>query len=311
MSGQSHGGLVVVMGRLARLGGATAIGVVLLAGCTSDGGDDPPGPAPDKKGGPAPSASPSPTEVVDIAPDRLPDTSAEAAALVRDVLPAASAFGPGAVRQSPYESDPRRWAVLGDDCVWQQQALPKGVLATLTRSYEIPAGDGRAALRLSAVVTAHRTPEEADWENAEVLEEMMRCPSQQLRSDELITSLRDIPASLGESGNEYADDVLTEIGSYTKAGAGGPHPYIWEQTRIGQFTLAVSAKGARGWSQADLLDRLRDPHVGMRSRLRAAIERDPSGPGGGPSGDTKAGTQAGTSGDASSDASADAKGDRR
>ncbi|MFC8828845.1 hypothetical protein ACFT9I_26250 [Streptomyces sp. NPDC057137] len=256
---------------------------------------------------------------MDIAPDRLPKTQAQAAALVRDVLPDPSAFGPGAVRRTPYESDPRRWPVLGDDCVWQQRALPKDVLATLTRSYEIPASDGKAALRLSAVVTAHRTAEQADWENAEVLEEMMRCPSQQLRSDELITSLRDIPVSLGEFGNEFAEDSLTELGSYTSAEAGGSHPYIWEQTRIGQFTLAVSAKGARGWSQAELLDRLRDPHVGMRSSLRGAIERDPSEPGGDTKGDAKNAADGGAKGAASGDAkgaadggaSGDAKGDRR
>lgn len=287
------------MGRVARLGGAAAIGVVLLAGCTSDADDDPSGKDPVRKGGTGPAASPSPTEVVDIAPDRLPATKAQAALMIRGVIPDPSAFGAGAVRRTPYESDARRWAVLGEDCLWQQRPTPKNVLATLTRSYEIPAADGKAALRLSAVVTVHRTPEQADWENAEVLEEMMRCPTQQLRSDELITSLRDIPASLGESGNEYADDVLTEIGSYTNAEAGGSHPYIWEQTRIGQFTLAVSAKGAKGWSQAELFDRLRDPHVGMRSRLRAAIERDPSEP------------SDGASDGASGDTKSDAKGDRR
>ncbi|MEV0776533.1 hypothetical protein [Streptomyces sp. NPDC050428] len=263
------------------------MGAVLLAGCTSDGGDD--GPSGSKSAGKngttaSPSASPTPAEVVDIAPDRLPDTKVKASLLIRGVLPDPDAFGPDAVRRTPYESDPRRWAVLGDDCVWQQKALPKNVLATLTRSFEIPASGGKGPLRLSAVVTVHRTPEQADWENAEVLEEMMRCPTQELRSDELITSLRDVPASQGESGNEFAEDSLTELGSYTSADAGGPHPYIWEQTRIGQFTLAVSAKGARGWSQAELFDRLRDPHVGMRSSLREAIERDPSEP----SDDTKA-----------------------
>ncbi|MGP4085202.1 hypothetical protein [Streptomyces sp. KR55] len=222
---------------------------------------------------------------MDIDPAALPTTRAQAAALIRDVIAEPSAFGPGAVRRSPYESDSRRWPVLGDDCVWHQQALPKDVLATLTRSYEIPASGDRGPLRLSAVVTVHRTPEQADWESAEVLEEMMRCPTQQLRSDEMITSLNNVPSSFGESGNEYADDALLELGEYTGADVGGPHPYLWEQTRIGQFTLAVSAKGAKGWSRADLFDRLRDPHVGMRSRLRAAIERDTPQP----SGSTKGG----------------------
>ncbi len=265
--------MVVVIRGAVRLGCALAVCGSVLVGCTSGGGE-PSGSAPAKKAGAAATADPSPTEVVDIDPARLPGTKARAAALIRDVLPDPSAFDPGAVRRTPYESDPRRWPVLGDDCVWHQQALPKDVLATLTRSYEIPASAARGPLRLSAVVTVHRSAEQADWENAEVLEEMMRCPSQQLRSDEVITSLNDVPNSLGDSGNEYADDVLNELGTYTSAEVGGPHPYLWEQTRIGQFTLAVSAKGAKGWSQADLFDRLRDPHVGMRARLRAAIERD-------------------------------------
>ncbi|MGW4914154.1 hypothetical protein [Streptomyces sp. NPDC004270] len=199
---------------------------------------------------------------------------------MRKVLAKPSDFGPDTVRRAPYESDPQRWAVLGDDCVWRQQALPKDVLATLTRSYEIPASGAKGPLRLSAVVTVHRTPEKADWENAEVLEEMMRCPTQQLRSDEMVTSLNDVPNSLGDSGNEYADDALNELGEYTSAEVGGPYPYIWEQTRIGQFTLAVCAKSAKGWSQADLFDRLRDPHAGMRARLRAAIERNTPQPSG-------------------------------
>ncbi|MFL4902711.1 hypothetical protein ACJ6WF_05890 [Streptomyces sp. MMS24-I2-30] len=185
-------------------------------------------------------------------PVRLPTTKAQAVALIGDVIPDPDAFGSGAVRRTPYESDPRRWAVLGDDCVWQQQALPTDVLATSTRSYAIPASGTKGQLLLSAVVTVHRTPEQADWENAEVLEEMMRCPSQRLRSDEAVTSLTDVPASYGDSDNDFADDTLTETSEYTNAEAGGPFPYLWEQTRIGQITLAVSAKGAKGWSKADL-----------------------------------------------------------
>ncbi|MET8567490.1 hypothetical protein [Streptomyces sp. NPDC004783] len=220
------------------------------------------------------SASPSPTAGVDIDPAKLPTTAAHADALVRDVIAQPSAFGPDTVRRSPYESDPRRWAVLGDDCVWEQRALPKDVLASLTRHFEIPASGGRGPLTLSAVVTVHRTAEQADWENAEVLEEMMRCPSQLLRSGEVLTDLTDVPNALGDLGNGYADDSLTETGAYTSDRLGGPHPYVWEQTRIGPFTVAVSAKGAKGWSMTDLFDRLRDPHTRMRVGLRRAIERD-------------------------------------
>ncbi|MFJ6659919.1 hypothetical protein ACIQNG_26745 [Streptomyces sp. NPDC091377] len=216
---------------------------------------------------------------MDIDPAKVPRTPAQANALIRDIIAKPAAFGPGTERRSPYESDPQRWPVLGDDCAWAQRPLPDDILATLTRSYEIPAADGKGPLRLSAVVTVHRTAEQADWENAEVLEEMMRCPTQRLRSDETVTSLNDVPAALGDLGNGFADDSLTEIGEYTRAQEGGSHPYIWRQTRIGQFTLAVSAKGAEGWSRTELLDRVRDPHIDMGTGLRAAVERDPSSPG--------------------------------
>lgn len=255
---------------------------LVLVGCTSRGGDpgDPPGPAAESTARPQAATSPAPTAAVDIDPAKAPTTGAEAAALVREVIPQPSAFGPGAVRRTPYEGDPRRWPVLADDCVWRQQALPADILATLSRSYEIPAGGGRGPLRLSAVVTVHRTAEQADWENAEVLEEMMRCPAQQLRADEVITSLNDVPNAFGDSGNEYADDTLTELGSYTSAEVGGPHPYLWEQSRVDRFTLAVSAKGSEGWSRQDLFDRLRDPHVGMRTRLTAAVRSSTPEPAG-------------------------------
>nr|WP_244211389.1 hypothetical protein [Streptomyces antibioticus] len=266
-------------GVAARLGCAVAVCGALLAGCTSEGD----GPRAPVAGTPTPgavSASPSPTAAVDIDPAKLPTTAAQAAALVRDVLAQPSAFGPDTVRRSPYESDPRGWAVLGDDCVWEQRALPKDVLASLTRHYEIPASGGRGPLSLSAVVTVHRTAEQADWENAEVLEEMMRCPSQLLRSGEVLTDLTDVPNALGDSGNGYADDTLAETGAYTGDRLGGPHPYVWEQTRIGPVTVAVSAQGAKGWSKTDLFDRLRDPHTRMRAGLRRAIGRDtPAGTG--------------------------------
>ncbi|MFF9021507.1 hypothetical protein [Streptomyces eurythermus] len=259
-------------GSAARLGCAVAMCGLLLAGCTS-GGDGPGRPPAGTRSGGAAGTGPSPTAVVDADPARLPRTRDQAAALVRGIMPGPSAFGPGTVRHEPYESDPRRWAVLGDSCVWEQRALPEDVLASLTRHYEIPARGGRGPLRLSAVVTAHRSAEQADWENAEVLEEMMRCPSQLLRPGEVLRDLTDVPNALGDSGNGFADDVLAESGTYTGDDVGGPHPYVWEQTRIGQFTLAVSARGAKGWTRRGLLDLLREPHATMRGSLRGAIER--------------------------------------
>ncbi|MEU5083245.1 MULTISPECIES: hypothetical protein [Streptomyces] len=259
-------------GSAARLGCAVAMCGLVLAGCTS-GGDGPGRPAASAKSDGTAGTSPSPTAVVDADPARLPRTRDQAAALVRGIMPGPSAFGSGTVRREPYESDPRRWAVLGDSCVWEQRALPDDVLASLTRHYEIPARGGRGPLRLSAVVTVHRSAEQADWENAEVLEEMMRCPSQLLRPGEVLRDLTDVPNALGDSGNGFADDVLAESGTYTGDDVGGPHPYVWEQTRIGQFTLAVSARGAKGWTRRGLLELLREPHATMRGSLRGAIER--------------------------------------
>ncbi|MFF8997697.1 hypothetical protein ACF1GW_00850 [Streptomyces achromogenes] len=270
--GDPRGYFVELGGSAARLGCAVAICGLLLAGCTS-GGDGPGRPTAKTKSGGATGTGPSPTAVVDADPAKLPRTRPQAAALVRGVMPGPSAFGPGTVRREPYESDPRRWAVLGDSCVWEQRTLPEDVLASLTRHYEIPARGGRGPLRLTAVVTAHRSAEQADWENAEVLEEMMRCPSQLLRAGEVLRDLTDVPDALGDSGNGFADDVLAESGTYTGDDVGGPHPYVWEQTRIGQFTLAVSARGAKGWTRRDLLDLLREPHATMRASLRGAIAR--------------------------------------
>ncbi|CAL9354331.1 hypothetical protein [Streptomyces sp. enrichment culture] len=270
--GDPRGDFVELGGSAARLGCAVAMCGLVLAGCTS-GGDGPGRPTASSKNDGTAGTGPSPTAVVDADPARLPRTRDQAAALVRGIMPGPSAFGSGTVRHEPYESDPRRWAVLGDSCVWEQRALPDDVLASLTRHYEIPAHGGRGPLRLSAVVTVHRSAEQADWENAEVLEEMMRCPSQLLRPGEVLRGLTDVPNALGDSGNGFADDVLAESGTYTGDDVGGPHPYVWEQTRIGQFTLAVSARGAKGWTRRGLLELLREPHATMRGSLRGAIER--------------------------------------
>ncbi|WP_225823492.1 hypothetical protein [Streptomyces naphthomycinicus] len=264
---------MVVRGGAARLGCAVVVCGLMLAGCTS-GGDGPGGPAAGTGPESAAGSGPSPTTVLDMDPAKLPRTGDQAAALVREVIARPSAFGPAAVRRNPYESDPRRWAVLGDDCVWGQRSLPGDVLASLTRHYEIPASGGKGPLRLGAVVTVHRSAEQADWENAEVLEEMMRCPDQLLRPGETLGRLTDVPASLGDSGNGFADDSLTETGTYTSDELGGPHPYVWEQTSIGPFTLAVSARGAEGWSRPALFEQLRNPYAAMRSRLRRAVERN-------------------------------------
>lgn len=115
----------------------------------------------------------SPTVVWD--PARQPRTARQAEKLIRKVIAGPELIGPGVVRAMPYEGDPSRWAVLGKDCVWRQEPLPKDVLATLTRYFQVPAEDGKGSVRLSATVSVHRTSLAADWAQAGMLEEVMGC----------------------------------------------------------------------------------------------------------------------------------------
>lgn len=78
-------------------------------------------------------------------------------------------FGTEVVRATPYESDPGRWAVLGDDCLWRLKALPEDALATLTHRFEVPSAGSKGAVRLTAKVTVHHTALDAAWEQARML----------------------------------------------------------------------------------------------------------------------------------------------
>lgn len=150
------------------------------------------------------------------------------------------------VKRSPYESDPATWPVLGEDCAWQQQKPAYSVLATLTRSFELPAEQGKGPVRLGAVVTVHRTREDAAWEMAESLEESMRCPTQQLREGEQIGSMIAGALLVGEGMQATSEDSLSELGQYRSSELGGPHHYFWQQAQTLQFTVAVTGKGAKG-----------------------------------------------------------------
>ncbi|MEU9370265.1 hypothetical protein AB0D71_37470 [Streptomyces avermitilis] len=132
--------------------------------------------------------------------------------MIQKVIPGPEQFGPGVVRATPHEGDPARWAVLGEDCVWQQQELPKNVLASLTRHFELPAAGGKGAMRLSATVPVHRTPMDAAWEQARFLEEALGCEEQLLRPGERLTNLYSLGSVFGESANTDYDDRVTENG---------------------------------------------------------------------------------------------------
>lgn len=210
---------------------------------------------------------------IDADPARLPATRGAALDLVRRVIAGPESFGPGVVPRSPHESGPDTWPVLGADCVWRQEKPAPSVLATLTRSFEVPAARGRGPLRLAAVVTVHRTREDARWEMAESVEETMRCPTQQLRQGEQIGSMVAGPLARGEGTQTTSEDALMEIGEYRSAALGGPYPYLWAQAQILQFTVAVTGKGAKGWSANDIEDFMSPALVAMEVRLESAVKK--------------------------------------
>lgn len=206
-------------------------------------------------------------------PARLPKSRAAAREFIGRVIAGPDSFGPGVVKQNPYESDPATWPVLGKDCVWGQQKPGHSVLSTLTRSFEVPAEKGKGPVRLAAVVTVHRTREDAAWEMAESIEETMRCPTQQLREGELIGSM--VAAALfgGESTQTNSEDALNESGQYQSSELGGPHHYAWQQAQTLQFTVAVTGKGAKGRTEREIDDLVVQAQASMLVRLESAVEK--------------------------------------
>ncbi|MGW6722454.1 hypothetical protein [Streptomyces sp. NPDC054995] len=259
---------------------------VLLAGCSGNAADDP-GNAEKRDasvsasasasarvdGGAASGPSAEATETLDPDPARLPKTRAAALDLIGRVIADPDSFGPGVVKRSPYESDPDTWPVLGKDCVWQQQKPAHSVLATLSRSFEVPAEAGKGPLRLAATVTVHRARVDAAWEVAESIEESMRCPTQQLREGELIGSLVAGALFGGESNQNNSDDFLSEAGQYQSSEVGGPHYYAWQQAQVQQFTLAVTGKGAKGRTGREVDDLVVQAQAAMLVQLRSAVEK--------------------------------------
>ncbi|MFG3526766.1 hypothetical protein ACGF8B_08475 [Streptomyces sp. NPDC047917] len=223
----------------------------------------------DKKEKPAATSEP----VIDADPARLPTTRKAALHLIGQVIADPESFGPGVVARTPYESGQGTWPVLGADCVWQQREPGHGVLATLTRSFEVPAGKGKGPLRLAAIVTVHRTDDGARWEMAGSLEESMRCPTQQLRQGEFIGGLGAGALAGGEANQVSSEDTLMESGEYRSSELGGPHPYFWEQDQILRFTFAVTAKGAKGWTDTEIGDLGVQAQSAMLMRLRAAVAK--------------------------------------
>ncbi|MFB8102980.1 hypothetical protein ACFC3O_09090 [Streptomyces sp. NPDC056007] len=248
---------------------------VLLAGCSGGGADSPRTEDREATGRAGPSAGATAGSGGPAEPDpaRLPRTRAAALDLIGQVIAGPDSFGPGVVKRSPYESDPATWPVLGADCVWKRGRPAGTVLATRTRYFEVPATAGKGPIRLAAVVTVHRSREDAEWEMAESIEETMRCPTQQLTADEQVGSMV-AAALLGEEEvQRNSDDALTEFGEYRSTELGGPHPYTWQQAQTHQVTVAVTGKGAKGRTEKEIGALVTQAQATMLVRLESAVEK--------------------------------------
>ncbi|MER6961016.1 hypothetical protein [Streptomyces sp. NPDC000618] len=198
-------------------------------------------------------------------PAAVPRTKAQAEALVKAVTLRPEGWGADFRAQQPAESAPGTAAVLDEQCRWQRQALPQGVLASLSLYSALPAVKGKGELKVTAAVTVHSTVLDADEQLATTLEEALRCPVQQVRTDEQIAGLQSVGTPYGQGGNGYADDQVLEIGSYLSAD--GQQTYRWDVVRLGTVDVAVSVKGAAGWTVDELTQRMSQGVTTMLSRL--------------------------------------------
>lgn len=289
---------------------------LLMAGCTDggSGGDSPAdrampeesttasGSGGDTKAGASADTStgddrvPTASPTVGTDPAKEPGTADQARALVGKVIAGPELFGPGVERATPYESDPSRWAVLGDGCAWQLEELPADVLATLTRHFEVPAGDGKGPVRLSATVTVHRTVLDAAWEQAGMLEEALDCEEQFLRPGERLAELTSTAYAWGEANNSYSDESLGETGLCVSDTRGGPYPYRWDQATLGPVVVSTSVCGGQGRQADELLPLVQGALPRMLVRAQVEIGRPAGSGSSSPAPGTSPGTGASTPG---------------
>ncbi|MEG3629317.1 hypothetical protein [Streptomyces poriticola] len=259
---------------------------LLTAGCSTapQGGAQEDGRAGGRSsaGGAPPSASPSPAATAlassgpstfEPDPDKVPRTRAEALSLARAVAFLPRDWGDGFVAQDPAESAPDTWAVLDSTCSWTREPLPGGVLAAVSRYSELPVGEGGDTLRVTAVVTVHATQESADDRLNTTLEEVMRCPQQEIRTGERITDLNSVGRPAG-GDQRYADDSVFEMGTYVRQRGETvlEYPYQWLMDRYGTVTVAVSVRGAQGADAPDPTTVSTRGTVGMRTRVIDRLE---------------------------------------
>lgn len=223
----------------------------LLAGCSAqtDNGASRQSGSPSARTSPSAEATPSDGSSAAPAvftPDAslVPRTSKDGRRLAESIVLAPRDWGQGFVAQDPGESTPGTWAVLNESCRWQREKLPHGVLASASRYSRLPAGGGKGAVEVTAVATVHASVLGADEQLSTTLEEVLRCPEQQPRTDERITGLMSLGTPFGAREQEYGDDYVVEAGEYVGNG-GAAQQYRWMVARLGTVVVAVSVTGAK------------------------------------------------------------------
>lgn len=257
---------------------SAAAAAALLAGCGSgDGKAAEPSPsAPAVSGSPSATASASsaggsaatPTPFA-ADPAKVPRTARQAERLAQAVVLQPQAWGDGFRAQQPAASTPRTVAVLDTQCRWQRRPLPKTVLASLSRYSELPGAGGKGTLKVTAAITVHATVRDADQQLSTTLEEPLRCPVQQVRTDEQISGLLSNASPYGQGSNTYSDDQVVEIGSYVTGASA--QTYRWFVTRLGTVTVAVSVMGATGYKPDELVQYASHGTTTMLSRVESEL----------------------------------------
>ncbi|MEU9603425.1 hypothetical protein [Streptomyces sp. NPDC048057] len=253
-----------------------------MAGCTGGGAEGKA--ATDGVVVASPDPAVSPVEPMAEADAALQPTSPKRAReLIGTLIAGPKDFGIEVSKAAPYESDPRTWSVLEGSCVWNRKPLPKDVLASLTRHFEVPPTGGKGRVRLSATVTVHRTALDAAWEQSRMLEESLHCQEQVLRKGERLVKLIPQPFKRGEGANLFSEDSLNESGECVSEEHGGPYPYWWQQVTYGSLVISTSVCGGRGYDADSLMPIVIEALPVMESRARKEMGGQPKGKAGEPS----------------------------
>ncbi|MEU6488329.1 hypothetical protein [Streptomyces sp. NPDC046887] len=257
----------------------TVTGCLLAAALAGCSGEPPQRPAASPS--PAPSASRTPSTApggepaaarFTADPERIPRSPAQAEELTDRVALQPPDWGADFTAERKARSAPRTVAVLDVDCRWQRRSLPPGVLASLSTYARRPGTDGKGPLRVTSVVTVHTTEVGADQELNDTLEQSMRCPEQQISTDERTGELQSAATPFGTRGQIWADDQVVEQGTYVTSD--GALPYSWTIARIGTVTLAVSTRAGRGYTPQELMELAGEPLAVMGERVKARTGRE-------------------------------------